>query len=168
METTSLGSGHTDAFVRVVLRLAVFSRDLRRLLAKHLKSTKLNDTQFLLLFACRETANQGISQIDLAALVGVSPAQMSSLVEQLQSQQLLETWRCPTDRRKQRLRLTAGGHELLSSALTQIHPLVAQVAPGGSELQAVEFALQRLNDRETESPVAGRIHPDTMSYKRAA
>lgn len=168
MESTSLGSGQTDAFVRVVLRLAVFSRDLRRLLAKHLKSTKLNDTQFLLLFVCRETANQGISQIDLAALVGVSPAQMSSLVEQLQSQQLLETWRCPTDRRKQRLRLTVGGDELLNAALAKIQPLVDQVAPGGTELQSVEFALRSFDEGETESPVAGRITPDNVSYKRAA
>ncbi|GEM_PF-5820477 len=168
MESTSFGSGQTAAFVRVVLRFAVFSRDLRRMLAKHLKSTQLNDTQFLLLFACRETANQGISQIDLAALVGVSPAQMSSLVEHLQSQQLLETWRCPTDRRKQRLRLTSGGNALLDAALAQIQPLVQEVAPEGTELASVEVALRRFDERETETPVAGRITPDTLPYKRAA
>ena len=62
-----------------------------------------------------------LAQQDLATAVGVSPAQMSSLVEGLRKRGLMEMKRSPVDRRRQVWQLLAQGPPIISKIAKSIH-----------------------------------------------
>ncbi len=90
------------------------SRRLRALLASHLEPHGISDAECLVLWLTSDRSQAcGWAQNDLAAAVGVSPAQMSSLVERLRQRGLMDMKRATTDRRRQVWHLLDQGEELL-------------------------------------------------------
>jgi DNA-binding MarR family transcriptional regulator len=89
----------------------------------------------------------GRIQGDLAAAIGVSPAQMSGIVERLRKRGLIEMQRSTLDRRRQVWRGTAAARQLLE----QIRPQLAQLAERidglipPAEQSAAESLCQRLS-----------------------
>ncbi|MBM4001512.1 MAG: winged helix-turn-helix transcriptional regulator [Planctomycetes bacterium] len=75
-----------DAFgdwVDLLRRLLTGGRDLRRAFGRAASADELTDTEFLVIWACHCRGESGMAQCDLAETVGLSPAQISGLVEGL-------------------------------------------------------------------------------------
>jgi DNA-binding MarR family transcriptional regulator len=67
-------------------------------------------------------------QVELAAAVGISPAQMSGLAERLGKRQLVALNRPARDRRRQVCKTTATGEELLARAARPLASLAETLA----------------------------------------
>ncbi|MEP7240683.1 MAG: MarR family transcriptional regulator [Devosia sp.] len=65
-------------------------------------------------------ANEGVSQIDLAASLGTDRATMMAVVDRLSARRLLSRRRSTVDRRRQVLALSLAGRRLLSDARLRI------------------------------------------------
>ncbi len=121
------------------------SRQLRRRLAEVASTIELSDAELLVLWFCH---GGGQVQVELAAAIGISPAQMSGLVERLRSRALVAMHRSATDRRRQVWRTTVAGEAILDGIAGHLAALAAAVGGGLSiaEQQAVESLCQRLVD----------------------
>jgi DNA-binding MarR family transcriptional regulator len=103
-----------------VQTVSFFGRQLRRVLSELAEPLGLSDTACLVLWACAEGPSEGLAQHELAPLVGVSPAQLSGLVEQLYCQGWLLPRRPAHDRRRQYWRLTPEGVQLVDRLLDAV------------------------------------------------
>jgi DNA-binding MarR family transcriptional regulator len=123
--------------------VSVCARQLRRALATHTSACGVSDTEFLLLWSCAQHV-EGISQSELAAAIGVSPAQLSGLVERLRQRGWLDAQRSREDRRRQCWRLTDEGRTLLDRGLEALTPLASHLEQSTSaeELKAAEQLLR--------------------------
>ena len=99
-----------DELLSLIHGLSSASRQLRRRLTEAGESFGLTDQDVLLLWLCR---GSGRVQVELAASLGVSPAQMSGAVERLRQRSLLAMRRSTLDRRRQVWRTTDDGVALL-------------------------------------------------------
>jgi DNA-binding MarR family transcriptional regulator len=113
----------THAFCEMLQLLSQCHRQLRRMLADRLSSSGLSDTDFLVLWLCHRAEPRGLVQRDLAEALGVSPPQMSGLVERMRQQKLLTSRRCPLDRRRQLWGLDLAGCRLLTQVCTALKQL---------------------------------------------
>jgi DNA-binding MarR family transcriptional regulator len=104
--------------VTAILLLLRATQGLRRSLQQRLVRLGADENHWFLLAACRAATGSGPTQIELARRVGISPAQVSVLIEQLRVAGWIETIRSTADRRRQCCRTTASG-ELRLHALTQ-------------------------------------------------
>jgi DNA-binding MarR family transcriptional regulator len=106
------------------------SRLLRRALGERLSQSSLTETEFLLFSACAEAeaASQGAAQIDLAKATGLSPAQISGVMERLREQGWIAPERKRDDRRRQHWRLTAEGRKVLTAACSALADLGPHLA----------------------------------------
>lgn len=102
------------------------SRHLRGHLAKHLAPAELSDSEFLLLWTCESRSGESLTQALVAEAIGLSPAQMSGLVDRLRRRELLEVIRSVDDRRRHDLQVTAAGRRAVSTALQCLEMLAAQ------------------------------------------
>ncbi len=107
-------------WLRAVQTVSFFGRQLRRTLSELAEQLGLSDTACLVLWACAEGPPEGQAQHELALLVGVSPAQLSGLVEQLSGQGWLVPRRPAHDLRRQYWRLTPAGLELVDRLLDAV------------------------------------------------
>ncbi len=107
-----------DDQVTAILVLLRATQGLRRSLQQRLSRLDADENHWFLLAACRSTGGSGPTQIELARKVGISPAQVSVLIEQLRIAGWIETIRSTSDRRRQCCRTTPSG-ELRLHALTQ-------------------------------------------------
>src|SRR5205823_12279199 len=102
-----------DAPPERLLRLAHWtntaSRHLRRRIAEATAALDLSDTELIVVWLC---GGGGRVQIDLASATGISPAQMSGLMERLRSRGLVAMHRLARDRRRQMWRATPEGQTL--------------------------------------------------------
>jgi DNA-binding MarR family transcriptional regulator len=116
---------------------------LRRRLAEVAGAIDLSDAELLVLWFCH---GGGQVQVELAAAIGISPSQMSGLVERLRSRELVAMHRSATDRRRQVWRTTPAGENLLGEIAAQLDALGAIIQGGLStaEQQTVESLCQRL------------------------
>ena len=105
----------------LVQLLTMGSRQLRRIFGQQTAALAINETQFLVLFACRQ-CDAGLCQSDLAVRAGLSTAQVSGLVEQLEHRGLLEVRRSTVDRRRRVCRASPAGAEVLEQGLKQLAP----------------------------------------------
>ena len=103
-----------DRLLALVHRASCAARQLRRRLAALAEIAGLSDNEVLVLWLAAG-AIEGLVQGDLAAAIGISPAQMSGTVERLRKRGLIAMERSPLDRRRQVWRNTAAGRELLES-----------------------------------------------------
>ena len=86
-------------FLRLVLQIGTVARAARRQLAEQVAGSELSEQEFLVLWLCGDDAaltHRG--QGELAEVVGVSPAQMSGLVDRLRRRNLLQFERLGRDR----------------------------------------------------------------------
>ena len=66
-------------------------------------------------------ANPGVSQIEIAAALGMDRASMMALVDRLDQRNLIKRQRSKIDKRRQELRLNALGVKILAEALVLIN-----------------------------------------------
>jgi DNA-binding MarR family transcriptional regulator len=121
------------------------SRQLRRRLADVAAATGLSDTELLVVWLC---SADGHVQVEIAAAIGVSPAQMSGLVERLRSRGLVAMHRLAHDRRRQIWKATDAGPELLESIAERLQELERTIAGRfhGDELHAATGLCKRMAD----------------------
>ena len=84
-EALALSDPHADRLLRLVHWTSTASRHLRKRLAELAKPFELTDTELLVIWLC---SGGGRVQVDLAGAIGISPAQMSGMVERLRSRGL--------------------------------------------------------------------------------
>ncbi len=99
-------------------------RRLARLLAMAVREHDLNETEFRLLWLLRETERTSLEQSVLVEELGISPAQVSALVEKLRSRQILVLVTDSKDRRRKLWRLTASCQEWLDSIIASVELLI--------------------------------------------
>jgi MarR family transcriptional regulator, organic hydroperoxide resistance regulator len=89
--------------------------------------------------------NPGVSQVSIAAALGMDRATMMSLVDRLEERSLVIRKRSTTDRRRQELYLTPGGQDLLRKVKTRIarHEERFKSLFTPPELEALLAALQK-------------------------
>lgn len=123
------GAARPRDVAQLVQTVSHCGRHLRRALTEHVSRFDLSDTEFLLLWSCGQTVNHGIAQNELAQIVGVSPAQLSGLIDRLSARQLVAAKRCREDRRRQLVKLTPAGRETLNQALAGLDTLASRLGP---------------------------------------
>jgi DNA-binding MarR family transcriptional regulator len=116
-----------NACLALVQQVAMFSRQMKRILASLLADSELSDTHLLLLWACADAGTHGIAQNQLAALVGLSTAQISGLVERMSRRELIAECANSDDRRRRLWRLTGEGRDQLARVLQRLDPLDARL-----------------------------------------
>lgn len=124
------GSSAT-VWLAVAERVFAVARQLRRALAAAGRGADLNEIELITLWACSVAPPEGMGQTQLIARLGVSPAQVSGLVESLRRRGLLSAKRDPLDRRRQRWQLTEQGQALLELAAEHLVRQIAQGRPAG-------------------------------------
>ncbi len=97
----------------MVETLSVCGRRLRAALATALTAEQIGDAQFSLLWSCCDSSRGGVSQRDLANALSVSPAHVSTTLEQLRRLELMRSQRCASDRRRQLWVVTPTGREVV-------------------------------------------------------
>ena len=113
-----------STWVGLLRALSRCGRLAQRALAVQLDAS-LSPSQAMLLWTCHELESQDASQLELARHVGVSPGQISGLVEELRRRDLIASERSPRDRRRQTWRLTHAGRELVRELNTQLESWTA-------------------------------------------
>ena len=90
--------------------------------------------------------NPGISQVDLAAILGVERPAMMIVVDRLQNRKLVIRKRSETDRRRQELHLTPKGSKFLADVRVVIREHEAKFSSLFSKQEAVQLNdfLQRI------------------------
>ena len=148
-------------WLRLVLQVGTVARAARRQLAGHVAGSELSEQEFLVLWLCDDASLTVRGQGELAEAVGVSPAQMSGLVDRLRRRNLLQFERLGRDRRRQVWQLTAEGQTLLTDACC----VLASAAPHGNlnsaEQQQLLSLLERslpTNDNQDNSETATMDH----------
>lgn len=104
--------------------LSAAGRQLRRKLADVAAESDLSDSELLVVWLC---GGEGRVQVELAAAVGVSPAQMSGLVERLGQRGLVAMNRPARDRRRQVWKTAPAGRELLASLAAPLQSFAASL-----------------------------------------
>jgi DNA-binding MarR family transcriptional regulator len=86
--------------------------------------------------------------VDLATSIGISPAQMSGLVERLHKRGLVAMHRLARDRRRQLCRTSLAGHSLLAQAAQHLDELATSIGRGltSQEQQQALALCERLSE----------------------
>lgn len=140
--------GPPERLLRLAHWTSTASRHLRRRIAEATAALDLSDTELIVVWLC---SGEGRVQIDLASAIGISPAQMSGLVERLRSRGLVAMHRQARDRRRQIWRATLEGQALLANAAGHLNELAECVAEHLSEPE--QLAMESFSQRLTEAAV---------------
>ena len=108
LRTTSAHATLIDGWVEMLRTMSRCGRVAQRTLNEQI-GEQFGLSQAMMLWACRDLAESAPSQLELANYLGLSPAQVSGLVDSLRRDGLLASERSPHDRRRQTWRLTAEG-----------------------------------------------------------
>ncbi len=94
------------------------------------------------------SGNPGVSQVSIAAALGMDRATMMSVVDRLEERSLVIRKRSTTDRRRQQLYLTPGGQHILRKVKARIarHEERFKSLFTPQELEALLSALQKFQD----------------------
>ena len=155
------GEPPAELLLRLIHWTSAASRHLRRILADIAASCELSDSELLVVWLCQAA---GRVQVELASAVGVSPAQMSGIVERLRRRGLVAMHRPAGDRRRQVWKTAAAGQVLLSQVgqpLTELAAALSKSVAPPEQLQALSVcervagtAGERLRDRHDEQPAS--------------
>jgi len=150
----NLRAGAAADWLRLVQAMALCGRQLRRALAELAAPSGLSDTECLILWACCEAPPEGQGQHELVTLLGVSPAQLSNLVEQLSSQGWIVGRRPAHDRRRQYWRLSDEGQRLVAELLAGVNQwLLTSTQPlSSADQRALQDRLATLGAAVTITP----------------
>jgi DNA-binding MarR family transcriptional regulator len=121
--------------------LALCARRARAWQARALADLGLGESQLSVLWACGQAPQAGYSQIELAAALALSQAQVSVVVEALAEAGLMQSHRSPLDRRRQQWRLTERGVQAWQSACQR---LACETASNGGDLSGTHGLLESL------------------------
>lgn len=130
----------------LIKRLQLCHRSLRAMVEQALSDLEMTDTELLVLGACQRSVSEASAQGAIAVEIGVSPAQLSALVEKLRLRGWLSVERAVGDRRKQLIAPTALGSDRLRQAndrLKAVSLLLAAYLPH-TQLHAIVHGLERL------------------------
>jgi DNA-binding MarR family transcriptional regulator len=145
-DTLKLGSLGDLLGFNVRMAQAAFYRDY----VAATKALDLTQKQYAVLTLI--AANPGVSQIDLAAVLGADRATMMAVVDRLQNRGYLKRVPSRIDRRRQELYLTDEGEAMRAEAevLIWAHeaPFLARYTP--EELDILKDLLRRVHDRPDE------------------
>src|SRR5690606_6209225 len=108
-----LEGNSASVWTHIIRQLSICSREMRRQLSHVSVSFGVSDTEVLLLASLASGGPAGLAQTQLATSVGLSPGQVSGLVERLQACGWIALAPVATDRRRHAWRLTASGTELV-------------------------------------------------------
>jgi DNA-binding MarR family transcriptional regulator len=153
-----------EQLLRLIHWTSAASRQLRRLLAEIAAACDLSDSELLVVWLCQAA---GRVQVELASAVGVSPAQMSGIVERLRRRGLVAMHRPAGDRRRQVWKTAAAGQALLSQVARPLADLAAglsQRVESQDQLAALA-ACERLAARAAELL---RCHHDEQPASKEA
>ena len=114
--------------VRLAIELASCEKSMRSAIGQVVSLHGLNENAFFILMLCHDHLERPLPQTEMARTVGLSPAQLSHLVEQLRQEGLLEPQRDAKDRRRQFWSLTESGHQRLDEIL-HLLPKATSVRP---------------------------------------
>ncbi|HEX3915737.1 MAG TPA: MarR family winged helix-turn-helix transcriptional regulator [Caulobacteraceae bacterium] len=94
-------------------------------------------------------ANPGVSQVDLAGILGADRATMMAIVDRLEARDLVKRERSRADRRRQHLNLTEAGAAMLTRAKALIaeHEERFKRRFSASELGALVSSLRRIHQQ---------------------
>jgi DNA-binding MarR family transcriptional regulator len=94
------------------------------------------------------SANPGVSQVSVAAALGMDRATMMQVTDRLEDRELLIRKRSTVDRRRQELYLTPAGIKLLRKVKTRIaeHERQFKALFSRSELESLVAALRKFQD----------------------
>lgn len=128
-----------DRLVRLIFWTSAAGRQLRRCLDSIADAAGLSDGEVLTIWLCL-AEDGGLVQGELATALGISPAQMSGIVERLRQRGLIEMHRQALDRRRQVWRGTAAGRHILDSLAEPLANLAQrldkQLPPGQQDSAA--------------------------------
>jgi DNA-binding MarR family transcriptional regulator len=156
------GQPPAERLLRLVHWTGAASRQLRRRLAEVAQAFELSDVELLVVWLCH---GAGRVQIELAGAIGISPAQMSGLVERLRARELVAMHRSVADRRRQVWRTSAAGAALLVQAAGKLAELAAAVENIVS--QAEQAATEAICERLAAAATTGDRRA-TLSTPRAS
>jgi DNA-binding MarR family transcriptional regulator len=146
-------------------RIAACGRVLRHALAKHATSATFNDSEFLLLWTCHRAGGDGTAQCELASAAGLSPGQVSGVVERLRVRGLLRAHRPAADRRRQLWQLTGAGQDLVEQSLREMLPAATDISAklDAQSQQILISLLDRLAAALTDPPALRVVPTDSVS-----
>ena len=140
-----------ERLLRLIHWSSAASRQLRRQLADVAGAFDLTDNELLIVWLCRGT---GRVQFELAAAIGVSPAQMSGIVERLGTRGLVAMRRSTIDRRRQMWQTSSAGQTLLDRVAPRLETLAASLS--GCLSLAEQDGVEALCQKLAEGAGAGR------------
>jgi DNA-binding MarR family transcriptional regulator len=160
-----------ERLLRLIHWSSAASRQLRRQLAEVAGAFDLTDNELLIVWLCRGT---GRVQFELAAAIGVSPAQMSGVVERLGTRGLVAMHRSTLDRRRQMWQTSSAGRALLDQMAPQLAALAASLSGHLSlaEQDGAEALCQKLAEgaagRGSETKVEAHGDQDEQHARQEA
>jgi len=134
-------------------------------LGRYAAGQRLSEAQFSLLWACLAAPSSGINQNEVAAVLAVSPAHVSGLVEPLRRQGLLRRQRGVGDRRQRVWRLTPAGcavlEQILAAAAGWATGLEKRMGPKPTEdlLALLQRLLAALRSEPCAVPASPPLRP---------
>lgn len=147
------GEPPAERLLKLVHWTSAASRQLRRRLGEVAAACDLSDAELLVLWLCQ---GDGHVQVELAGAIGISPAQMSGLVERLRARGLIVMQKQALDRRRQVWRTSLAGEALLGDVAGRLDELSAAIQDvlRDDEQQALVASCERI--AEAVSPAARR------------
>lgn len=164
-----------DRLIQLLQSITRCKQSLKAHLASAAQPHDLSDSEFHLLWSFLPASASAASQNDLAAWLGVSAAQVSSLVERLRKKGWITGQRTATDRRRQVWQLTPAGRavvEAVSQAILARHQsLSADLHSAGfcdaiANLDRLALVLQQI-DRDLQSASSKALVPAAQPREAA-
>ncbi|MBD9375132.1 MarR family transcriptional regulator [Rhizobium sp. ARZ01] len=133
---------------RFGLQFSLLARQWRRAIEKRLEEAGLTDATWSPLVHL-SAAGDGITQKDLASLVGIDGSTLVRLLDILSDKGLIERRIDTTDRRAKQLFLTEAGRAAVSEILSQLNAAEAELLKeiGDEEIATVMDVLTRIASR---------------------
>lgn len=133
---------------RFGLQLSLLARQWRRAIEKRLEEAGLTDATWSPLVHL-SVAGDGITQKDLASLVGIDGSTLVRLLDILSDKGLIERRTGKSDRRAKQLFLTAAGRTAVSEIRSQLNAAEAELLKeiGDEEIATVLDVLMRIAAR---------------------
>ena len=122
-----------STLIEAIQQLHGLNRQFKNIFSEQLKPSQLTDSEFLVMWWCYQAEGEPIVQGELAVQVGLSPAQLSGIVDRLNKRSLLHLTRSTRDRRCQLLQLTPEGIQSIQNALHCIRTLSQVAADLGAD-----------------------------------
>ena len=159
-----------ERLLRLIHWSGAASRQLRRQLAEAAAAFELTDNELLVIWLCR---GNGRVQVELASAIGVSPAQMSGVVERLGTRGLVAMHRPSVDRRRQVWQTSPSGQSLLNAVAPRLDALADALEVGlvSGEQAAAADLCEKLADAagyERRTAAKAETHDQHHARQEAA